>query len=166
MHVTIVVEDNIVIVDGKWRKVDCSPLFKDGIRAVQWHEALGEIEFRTEFDAENKMLARQPNETITKFSPYQSYVDQWKIENAKQELIDAAQQKEVADNEQAAAKQRRLHEAWMRLPLVVQEQLFAAQREQRGALEERAALADQRRLEEWLKLSPDEQQQVIADASS
>ncbi len=97
MRATIVVEDDIVVIDGKARTVDCSPLIKDGTHAVQWYDVFGEVEFRNEFDAEAKVMTRKPNETITDFSPYESYVEQWRIENAKQELIEAAQQKAMED---------------------------------------------------------------------
>jgi hypothetical protein len=162
MRVTIVVENDIVTVDGQWRRVDCSPLIEDGIHAVQWYETVGEVEFRTEIDAERKIQTRKPNEVITDFSPYQSYVDAWEIENAKQSLIEAAQQKEMADNEEAAAKLARQAKALMKLPQAEREQLFAAQQ---AVAEQQAAQAEQQRLEAWEKLSPDEQRQVIADAS-
>ena len=50
MRVTIIVDDNIVYVDGVPRTVDCSQLAKDGIHAVQWYETFGEEEFRNEID--------------------------------------------------------------------------------------------------------------------
>jgi hypothetical protein len=164
MRVTIVVDDNIVLVDGKARTVDCSPLVKDGTHAVQWHDVVGEVEFRTGIDAETKAMTRQPNQTITDFSPYQSYVEQWRIENAKQELIEAAQQKQMDDNQQAAAKTRLQQEAWMKLPLAVQQQLIAEQQDRMIAEREKAALAEQQRLDEWMKLSSVEQQRLIAEA--
>lgn len=91
MRVTIVVDDNTVLVDGKAQTVDCSPLVAEGKHAVQWHDTYGEIEFSTSFDHELAAPTRPPNEIITDFSPYQSYVDAWEIENAKQDdLIEAA----------------------------------------------------------------------------
>jgi hypothetical protein len=97
MRATIVVDDNIVLVDGKARTVDCSPLIKDGTHAVQWYDLFGEVEFRTEFDGDAKVMTRKPNETITDFSPYETYVEEWRIENAKQELVEAAQKKAMED---------------------------------------------------------------------
>lgn len=162
MRATIAAEDDIVTVDGQWRRVDCAPLVADGVHAVQWHDTVGEVEFRTEFDAERNMPTRKPNETITDFSPYQSYLDQWEIENAKQSLIEAAQQKEIADNGEATEKSRRRMEAMMKLPQAEKDRLFAAQ--QSGA-QERAEQAERQRLEAWERLSPDEQRQLIEDAS-
>jgi hypothetical protein len=103
MRVTIVVDDNIVMVDGKGRTVDCAPLVKDGIHAVQWHHEFGEEEFRSEIDQQTKTWTRKPNAPITDFSKYQPYVDLWMIENAKQEAIEAEQQQAIPKLE--AAKQ-------------------------------------------------------------
>jgi hypothetical protein len=149
MRVTIVADDNIVLVDGVPRTVDCSPLVAEGMHAVQWYDTFGEEEFRTEVDAQTYAMTRKPNQTITDFSPYQPYLDQWIAENAKQVLIETERQKAMAEN-------TRRQEALMKLPLAIQEKLIAAQQTQ----------AEQRRLEEWAKLSPQEQQQLIADASS
>jgi hypothetical protein len=161
MRATITVEDNIITVDGQWRRVDCSPLIADGIRAVQWHGEIGEVEFVTVMDAENTPT-RKPNETITDFSPYQTYIDQWTVENAKQSLIEAAQQKEMADNKEAAAKDNLRLAAWMRLPQAERDRLAEAKQ---SDAQERAELIERQRLEAWEKLSADEQRQVIEDAS-
>jgi hypothetical protein len=82
MRVTIIVDDDTVLVDGKPQKVDCKSLARDGFHAVQWYDKIGEVEYRSEIDFDTAKLARQPNETITDFAPFQSYVDEWEIENA------------------------------------------------------------------------------------
>lgn len=175
MRVTIVTEDNIVMVDGKPRSVDCSPLIEEGIRAVQWRDAAGEVEFNSAFDEENKMLARKPNEAIADIGPYQSYIDQWNIENDKQTEIEAAFQKEIEDSNAAMQKQIDDNKAMMaehaethkqamafsKLPIAVQQQVMQAQLPD----PKRAALVEQQRLAAWEKLSPDEQQRLIAEAS-
>lgn len=80
MRATIVVDDNIVLVDGKPQTVDCTPLVAEGKHAVQWYDSFGEVEFRSD---ENPEATRKPNEKITDISPYQSYIDAWNVENQK-----------------------------------------------------------------------------------
>ena len=94
MRVTIVADDDMVLVDGKPQTVDCKPLVAEGKHAVQWYGAFGEVEFRSEIDAGKREVTRKANEKITDIAPYQSYVDAWNVENAKQE----------AAKKQAAAK--------------------------------------------------------------
>ena len=78
MRVTIVVDDNMVLVDGQPGSVDCSPLIKDHIHAVQWYDTFGEEEYRTD----PATGERAPNTRITDFSPYQPYVDLWKSQSS------------------------------------------------------------------------------------
>jgi hypothetical protein len=85
MRATIVTSDNKVIVDGESQTVDCSPLVAEGKHAVQWYGDYGEVEFVSTFDPEAMRIDRLPNEIITDFAPYQSYVDAWSVEKAKQE---------------------------------------------------------------------------------
>ena len=85
MRVTIIADDNNVMVDGNGQTVDCSALAAEGNHVVQWYGEFGEIEFVSEIDAERKAWTRKPNEVITDFSPYQTYVDQWAIEKAKED---------------------------------------------------------------------------------
>jgi hypothetical protein len=79
MRATIVVDDNMVLVDGKAQRVDCSPLIADNVHAVQWHDSVGEVEYR----ADPETGDRAPNQRITDFSPYQPYVDLWEAAAAK-----------------------------------------------------------------------------------
>jgi hypothetical protein len=96
MRATIVVDDNLVSMDGKpARTVDCTALAKDGTHAVQWYGVYGEVEFKGGFDLERRIPTRPPNETITDISPYQSYLDAYAIENAKQTLIEKLQQEQI-----------------------------------------------------------------------
>jgi hypothetical protein len=66
MRASIVVEDNIVVVDGVIKTTDCAMLLGDGISAVQWEDTSGHIEY---------VGHAKPNEAITDFAPYQHYVD-------------------------------------------------------------------------------------------
>jgi hypothetical protein len=73
MRATIVVDDNVVLVDGVPQTVDCSPLIEQNIHAVQWYDTWGEEEFRSDPET----FGRAPNNRITDFSPYQPFVDLW-----------------------------------------------------------------------------------------
>ena len=80
MRVAIVATDNIVVVDGVFCRSDCSALVMEGKSAVQWYGANGEVEFTDH---------AKPNEAITDFSPYQSYVDAWQAQAAKAKIVPA-----------------------------------------------------------------------------
>jgi hypothetical protein len=97
MRAIIIAEDNNVLVDGEPQTVDCSALLADNIRAVQWYDTFGEVEYVGTFvdapvlDAETneptgetvKQPHREPNLPITDFTPYQQYVDAWQAEKSK-----------------------------------------------------------------------------------
>lgn len=76
MRVTIVRSDNIVIVDGKPLRVDCSSVNAD-IHAVQWSDTVGEIEYETGAGGD-----RHPNAVITDISPFQPIIDLWTAANS------------------------------------------------------------------------------------
>jgi hypothetical protein len=79
MRATIVVDDGIVVIDGKPLRVDCSPLADQDIHAVQWYDNEGEVEFK------GTWKARKPNRFISDFSPYQQYVDLWHVAKMEEE---------------------------------------------------------------------------------
>jgi hypothetical protein len=83
MLVSIVIDDNVVLVDGAAETVDCSALAAEGKRAVQWRNTAGHVEFASVVDPDTLTVNRAPNEVITDFSPYQPYVDAWQIEHDK-----------------------------------------------------------------------------------
>jgi hypothetical protein len=85
MRVTIVVDDNIVLVDGKPAHVDLSPLIADRIHAVQWYDSKGEVEFRA--DDDDPLGDRQPNERISDFTPFNRYVEKWKVQREADERL-------------------------------------------------------------------------------
>lgn len=62
--ITIVKDDNIVIVDGVNRTVDCSGEAAN-LHAVQWNGSSGEVEYND----------GTPNATIDSISAYQSLID-------------------------------------------------------------------------------------------
>ncbi|UEM11749.1 hypothetical protein J4G43_046080 [Bradyrhizobium barranii subsp. barranii] len=66
MRATIVVSDNIVVVDGEPMKSDLSELAAQQVSAVQWYDTEGEVEYARHV---------KPNEAITDFAPFQIYID-------------------------------------------------------------------------------------------
>lgn len=78
MRVTIVKEDNAVIVDGDRRTVDCSSLPAD-FHALQWDTPFGEVEYAAVRCDHCGHRSKKPNERISDLSPYQKYVDAWHV---------------------------------------------------------------------------------------
>lgn len=78
MQVTIVKEDNTVVVDGVARAVDCSSL-PAGVHAVQWdgESKHGEVEFIVTRCPHCSARSKRGNALINDFTPYQVYVDAW-----------------------------------------------------------------------------------------
>lgn len=79
MRLTIVVDDNAVLVEGQPERVDCSSLLPQNIHAVQWYGTFGEIEYATDLQTGD----RKPNEKITDISPFQPLIDAWMLEAKK-----------------------------------------------------------------------------------
>lgn len=73
MRVTIVVDDNLVLVQGQPETVDCSGLLSQNVHAVQWYDTWGEVEYATELQTG----IRRANARITDFSAFQTYLDTW-----------------------------------------------------------------------------------------
>jgi hypothetical protein len=78
MRVTIVPDDQMVIIDGEALKIE-GLKFPGNLHAVQWRGDHGEIEFK--MDGDEKPL----NQKITDFAPYQHVVDAWTKEKARRE---------------------------------------------------------------------------------
>jgi hypothetical protein len=81
MRVTIIVDDNKVVVEGIAYTIDCSALIEADVHAVQWFGDRGEIEFSTDPDTGNRL----PNAMITDVSPFQFLIDAWMTEAQKPE---------------------------------------------------------------------------------
>lgn len=73
MRLTIIKSDNMVYIDGKPLKIDCSSL-PDNIHALQWDGNNGWIEY---------VGHREPNLEISDISDYQSFIDAWKAEDER-----------------------------------------------------------------------------------
>jgi hypothetical protein len=67
MRVTIHAIDNIVYINNEVRNSDCAELLAEGVRAIQWDNKNGILEY---------VGHKKPNEVITDFAPYQKYIDQ------------------------------------------------------------------------------------------
>lgn len=78
MRVTIVKDDNTVIVDGKSQTVDCTSLPVD-FHALQWDGAHGEIEYSLVVCDHCHGRNKKPNEMISDLAPYSRFVDAWKV---------------------------------------------------------------------------------------
>lgn len=76
MRVTIISDDNTVVVDGKSQNINCSALAVQGVHAVQWDGTKGEIEYKSDADGH-----RAPNGVFDDLTPYQSFVDAWTVAN-------------------------------------------------------------------------------------
>lgn len=70
MQLTIIPIDNVVIIDGVARTIDCSAM-DPAIHAVQWNENSGEVEFKT-IDG-----IRAPNLMIDSLADFEPQVDAW-----------------------------------------------------------------------------------------
>ena len=95
MRVTIIKDDNTVNVDGVRHDVDCGALPAD-FHALQWDGDAGEIEYRMTRCDHCSARSKKSNEFIRDLSPYQTYVDAWRVADtaakvkAAQEAADAA----------------------------------------------------------------------------
>jgi len=76
MRVTIIKDDNTVIIDGEARTVNCAALPEE-FHALQWDGVRGEVEYRTLTCAHCSVRSKKPNATISDLSPYKAIVDGW-----------------------------------------------------------------------------------------
>lgn len=67
MKVSIIVPDEMVVVNGVGRKVSMADVLP-GVHAVQWDGKVGDVEI---------MAPKRANVTITDLSPYQFLLDRW-----------------------------------------------------------------------------------------
>lgn len=81
MRVTIIKDDNAVVVNGEKHAVDCSDLPAD-FHALQWNDLSGEIEFRITRCTHCSARSKKGNEIISDFAPYAPYVSAWRTAKA------------------------------------------------------------------------------------
>lgn len=89
MRVTIIADDNRVKVDGESHTVNCSDLPAD-FHALQWDGASGEVEYRTVRCEHCGGRNKKPNMPISDLSPYQKFVDAWRVAKAAHDAAFAA----------------------------------------------------------------------------
>lgn len=82
MRVTIVKDDDIVIVDGEGFTVDCAKLPAD-FHALQWNGFAGEVEYRKTLCAHCGVSSKKGNLVISDLAPYQAYVNAWHAAKAE-----------------------------------------------------------------------------------
>lgn len=87
MRVTIIKDDNTVLVDGVRQTVDCASLSAD-FHALQWDGTHGEVEYNMTRCTHCGARSKKGNELISSIAPYQKFVDAWAV--AKAEADEAA----------------------------------------------------------------------------
>lgn len=101
IRVTIVKDDDTMLIDGAYQRVDCSDL-PANFHALQWNNGYGEIEWKT-----TPGSSRPPNTVIDSLTPYQKYIDRWHAEKVRRDAeiaaFIAAQEALIANNAAAAA---------------------------------------------------------------
>ena len=70
MRVSIIKDDNMVIVDGRAIKIDLSD-FPADVHAVQWDGSTGHVEYKD-----------KPQEKLTALDVFQTWLDRWEAERA------------------------------------------------------------------------------------
>lgn len=76
MRVTIIKDDNAVIVNGERHTVACTDLPAD-FHALQWDGTSGEVEYRATRCEHCSARSKKGNALISDLAPYQKYVDAW-----------------------------------------------------------------------------------------
>lgn len=94
MRVTIVKDDNKVIVDGEAHTVNCAPL-PAGFHALQWDGTRGEVEYAVTHCEHCGAHSKKANVQVSDLSPYEPYLDLWRTAKALAE--DAAAETKSRD---------------------------------------------------------------------
>lgn len=89
MRVTIIRDDNKVVVDGEGYTVDCTALPVD-FHALQWDGTSGEVEYRMTVCSHCSTRSKKPNLFVNDMTPYLPYVDAWTAAKATAAAVIAA----------------------------------------------------------------------------
>lgn len=99
MRLTIVRDDDIVIIDGEGHGVDCSKL-PNNFHALQWDGTRGEVEYVPQTCSHCGVRSKKGNEILSDVTAYQTYVDAWhaakKIAEEKAALAENSVQHDAA----------------------------------------------------------------------
>ncbi len=90
MRVTIIKDDNTVLIDGVPQTVDCSDL-PAGFHALQWDGSSGEVEYSAVRCDHCGARTKKANEFVRDVAPYQKYVDGWHASKTEAEAKAAAE---------------------------------------------------------------------------
>lgn len=104
MRLTIIKDDNKVLVDGVARTVDCSSLPPD-FHALQWDGAEGEVEYRMTRCDHCGARSKKGNVLVSELSPYQTYIDAWHVEDERVKAAETAEAEKQAGAAHAAGPQ-------------------------------------------------------------
>lgn len=132
MRVTIIRDDNSVIVEGERHTVDCSSLPAD-FHALQWYGFAGEVEYAMTVCAHCSGRGKKANLPISDLETYRPLLDGWRVAKVEADKV-AAEAKAQAEADAVVLVE------------------VARQREQQRAAEAAAVLERLARLE---KAAPD-----------
>lgn len=106
MRLTIIREDNKVVVDGEAHTVDCSSLSAD-VHAVHWSSngisQGGEVEYSVTRCEHCGARSKKGNELISDVAAYQSLMDAWKVAKTAADAERAKAAAEAAERASASA---------------------------------------------------------------
>ena len=102
MRLTIVKDDNTVIVDGERHAVDLSDLSAD-FHALQWAGEDGEVEYASVRCPHCGTRSKKLNEAVVDFAPWRPYVDRWYAAKAAVEKARAEQEAAIEKAKNDAA---------------------------------------------------------------
>lgn len=139
MQITIVRDDNTVIVNGKALQVECGDL-PAIFRVIQWTGAEGWIEYR-----QGERFV--PNLKITDFSPYGYLVDRWRLALSEERVAEKEAEVLAVEVEAKNLEHRRQQrEAFDRM---ITDQRLQAElaREEKTAVNERIAALERQNIE-------------------
>ena len=102
MRVTIIPEDQIVVIDGVVVRIDIMPTINESIHAVQWYDTNGTIEHKDTTNTNNVVLTHI--EEIDDISIFQEIIDIATAKIAADKII--AAEKEIVTSEMILARAR------------------------------------------------------------
>ena len=96
MRVTILKDDNSVMVNGEGHAVDLAALPSE-FHALQWDGTRGEVEYRVTNCDHCGVRSKKPNEIVTSIAPYQPHLDAWAAAKIVSDTAKAKAEQEAAN---------------------------------------------------------------------